>query len=45
MILIADSGSSKTAWWIGNEKARSFNDGQVFMTPGINPYQMSQEQM
>ena len=45
MILIADSGSTKTAWWIGDENARSFDDGRVVATQGINPFQMTEEEM
>jgi len=43
MILIADSGSTKTAWkLIGNKKNTDEND--VFYTAGINPfYQTSEE--
>ena len=45
MTLIADSGSTKTTWWLGSDDARNFDDGTVITTPGINPYQMTQEQM
>lgn len=45
MTLIADSGSTKTAWWLGSDETRTFDDGTVITTPGINPYQMTQEQM
>lgn len=45
MILIADSGSTKTAWWIGDDEARSFDDGCVVTTLGINPFQMTVEEM
>ena len=45
MTLIADSGSTKTAWWLGSDDTRNFDDGTVITTPGLNPYQMTQEQM
>ena len=45
MILIADSGSTKTAWWLGDDDARSFDDGHVLTTPGLNPFQMTEEEM
>lgn len=45
MILIADSGSTKTAWWLGDDDARSFDNGHVLTTPGLNPFQMTEEEM
>lgn len=45
MILIADSGSTKTAWWMGDAEARSFDDGCVVTTQGINPFQMTVDEM
>lgn len=45
MRIVADSGSTKTAWWVGDENARSAGDGRVLKTLGINPFQMSSEEM
>lgn len=39
MTIIADSGSTKTAWWISGRK------GKPIYTQGINPFQQSQEEM
>lgn len=41
MILIADSGSTKTAWALCDEKSHSIIT--IFQTQGINPYQQSEE--
>lgn len=45
MILVADSGSTKTAWWMGADDALSASEGTVAVTPGINPFQMTSQQM
>ncbi len=45
MILIADSGSTKTAWWMGESAATSFAEGRVLTTQGVNPFQMSPDEM
>ena len=37
MKIIADSGSTKTAWWIGE------SHGSLIHTQGINPYQQEPE--
>lgn len=41
MILIADSGSTKTDWYIGDDT----NGGITYQTPGCNPYFMSAQQL
>lgn len=38
MNIIADSGSTKTAWWIGEEE-----EGKLIYTQGINPFQQNSE--
>ncbi|MCQ2256681.1 MAG: ATPase [Bacteroidaceae bacterium] len=40
MILIADSGSTKTAWCLADSK--STNTQKIFHTQGINPFQQSE---
>lgn len=40
MILIADSGSTKTSWCITDGENR-----QMFITQGINPYQQTEEEI
>lgn len=39
MTIIADSGSTKTAWWTSN------NRKHIIYTQGINPFQQSQEEI
>lgn len=41
MKLIADSGSTKTAWCLMDERG----DRQLFMTQGINPFQQTEEEI
>lgn len=41
MILIADSGSTNTVWCLGDKRKES----QRFITPGINPYFQSEEEI
>lgn len=41
MLIIADSGSTKTDWCIGNSKA----DCQIVQTEGINPFHQSSDEI
>lgn len=41
MILIADSGATKTDWWIGGDGM----DAGVLHTQGMNPFHLSEEQI
>lgn len=41
MILVADSGSTKTAWWVGPLDAQSPEEGRMLTTVGVNPFQMT----
>ncbi len=41
MILIADSGATKTDWWIGC----GAKDGRLLHTQGLNPFHLSHEQI
>lgn len=41
MIVIADSGSTKTDWCIGNSQT----DYRIVQTPGINPFYLSTKEI
>ena len=41
MILIADSGATKTDWWLGSDP----EDGCMMQTQGLNPFHLSDEQI
>ena len=41
MIVIADSGSTKTDWCIGN----NLTDYRIVQTPGINPFYLSTKEI
>ena len=41
MILIADSGATKTDWCFGN----TLHDCQVVHTEGINPFHLTEEKI
>lgn len=43
MILIADSGSSKTDWWLTSDEAGK--EGMLLTTQGMNPFHQDEQQL